>query len=58
MSWEAGADGSGAWVPATHMGDPDGVLGSWILPDVALATVGRGSNQQIEPHFSLHHYFQ
>lgn len=21
MSWEAGADGSGAWVPATHMGD-------------------------------------
>lgn len=27
-------DGSGGWVPAGPVGDPDGLLGSWISPSI------------------------
>lgn len=32
----AAADGSRRWVLATHMGDPNGVPGSWPGPGPAL----------------------
>lgn len=30
-------DGLSAWAPATHVGNSDGVLGSWFWPGPALA---------------------
>lgn len=56
---ESIADGSpNSWVHATHVGDWDGVPGSWLLPDPGLFVVGNwGVNQQIEESFlfvSLH----
>lgn len=29
-SWEVAGNGLRSWVPATHLGDPDGEIGSWL----------------------------
>lgn len=39
-SWGSVDDGLSAWVPVTHMGEADGVLGSWFRFGPALAFVG------------------
>lgn len=40
-----------SWVPVIHVGDQDGVLGSWLQPAVVSALVGRWEvNQQIIAH--------
>lgn len=44
------------WVPATQMGDPDGVIDTWFCPACAPATgVTWEANQQIEISLSLPH---
>lgn len=37
---ETAGDGSSLWVPDTHVGDPEGVKGSWFLLCPLLALVG------------------
>lgn len=34
--WEAMDNAFSSWAPATRMEDPDGISGSWLLPDPAL----------------------
>lgn len=36
----AAGDGSSSWLPATHMGDLDAILASWLQPDLAVAIAG------------------
>lgn len=36
-SWKGTDGGTNAWAPATLVGDPDEVLGSWLWPGPALA---------------------
>lgn len=37
MPGESKGDGPSTWAPATHVGDQNGFLGSWLQPGVALA---------------------
>lgn len=37
---KAAQDGPAIWAPATHVGDPHGVLGSWLQTCPAAAIVG------------------
>lgn len=41
---KAVGNGSYTWAPATHVGDPYGVLGSWLQPNPALAVA---TNQEV-----------
>lgn len=45
----------GTWAPAIHVGDLDGVLGSYLSPSPAPAVAGiRGVNQQVDHLLSLY----
>lgn len=46
-AWETANDGSGIQVPATCMGDPDG-LGSWFLASAQAVAATGDVNQQME----------